>query len=340
MTSNRRPTFSVILPTYNRCDVVERTLTHLLGQDYPPDHYEILVADNSSDGTPAMVAATTAAARRSGAAPVRLVSSNERLPAVKRNGALRLATGDLALFMNDDVWVTPDFLAEHAATHLRQPEPVAVLGLVEQSREMPSQPFCDWYEPFAYHEIAHLAGQPVPWRYFWSMNVSLPRREMLDRNLVFHEDWREIGHEDIELGYRWTAAGRAVIYNPRARGEHYHPHDLPSATRLQESIGRGLRDLERLIPEPELLERFGIFDWRNSRRSVARGVARRALFNPATLPVAERWLGSRRRRNRLAEWMYWKVMLAGTNRGYRSVPTRDVSPVPTLPAVAPQVEVH
>ena len=82
------------------------------------------------------------------------------------------------------------------------------------------------------------------------MNLSLPREVLLERNLVFHEDWANIGHEDIELGYRWTQAGYDVIYNPKAWGEHFHPHDLDSACRLQHSVGRGLRDLEVLIPEP------------------------------------------------------------------------------------------
>ena len=90
------------------------------------------------------------------------------------------------------------------------------------------------------------------------MNLSLPRQVMLDRNLVFHEDWAEIGHEDVELGYRWSKAGYRTIYVPAARGEHYHPHDLESSCRLQASIGRGLRDLEALVPEPGLHERYGV----------------------------------------------------------------------------------
>ena len=47
-----QPSISAILPTYNRCDVVERTLEHLLAQNYPAELIEILVCDNSSDGTP------------------------------------------------------------------------------------------------------------------------------------------------------------------------------------------------------------------------------------------------------------------------------------------------
>lgn len=323
------PSFSIIIPTYNRCEVVEQTLAQLLDQDYPSDRYEILVCDNSADETPQMVQRVAAAA----SSPVRLLSSEERLPAVKRNQGLRMATGDYVLFMNDDVWVRPDFLREHAATHAAHDAPVAVLGMVEQSPKMPQNPFIEWYTPFAYELIEDRADRSVPYQFHWSMNLSLPRRVMLDRQLVFHEDWSEIGHEDVELGFRWTRAGYQVIYNPRAWGEHYHPHDLDTACRLQEVIGRGIRDLEALVSDPGLLERYGIFSFGNSPPAVVRGAVRSLLFNHLTVPPLQKRLGSLRNRNRLAEWSYWKVLLYYTNRGYRSAQPSRTKPVPTLPAV-------
>ena len=146
-------TVSVIFPTYNRSDVVRTTIERFLAQDYPAGQLEILVADNSTDDTPEMVREIG----RNSAFPVRLLSSTERLPAVKRNQALRAAEGDLVIFMNDDVWVGPDFVATHVAAHAQFAEPVAVVGHVEQSPEMPPTPFIEWYRPFAYDEIADLS---------------------------------------------------------------------------------------------------------------------------------------------------------------------------------------
>ncbi|HET9728593.1 MAG TPA: hypothetical protein VFR41_04185, partial [Acidimicrobiia bacterium] len=171
--------------------------------------------------------------------------------------------------------------------------------------------------------------RPVPYQYFWSMNLSLPRREMLDRNLVFHEDWAHIGHEDVELGWRWTRAGLKAIYNPRARADHFHPHTVESVCRLQESIGRGLRDLEVLIPDPQLLERYGVLTAKSSPRSMLRGMAREVLFNRWSAPRCARWLDAQSRNTALTRWMYWKVSLHYTNRGYRTEPARTPSPLPT-----------
>lgn len=321
------PSVSVILPTYNRCEVVEQTLAHLAAQEYPPERYEVLVCDNSTDGTPRMVARLASAV----APRIRLVTTAERLPAVKRNIGLAEASGDLVLFLNDDVWLAPDALAAHAARHAATPGPVAVLGHVDQSRHMPPTPFIEWYRPFDYDGIADRAGRCVPYRYFWSMNLSLPRRVMLDRRLVFHEDWANIGHEDVELGYRWSRAGYLLVYEPKAWGEHFHPHDLDSACRLQYSIGRGLRDLEALIPDVDLLERYGAFSLHNSRRAIARGIARKALFNRFTVPPLQRRCGTAGRRSRWVEWAYWKILLHHTDRGYRDQPPRRPFPVATAP---------
>lgn len=313
------PTFSIILPTYNRSEVVEQTLRQLAAIDWPDDRYEVLVADNSSDDTPEMTLRVAAEVD----VPIHLVRSQHRLPAVKRNEALAAATGDYVVFLNDDLWVRPDFLREHARSHEVHDGPVAVVGQCDQSEQMPPTPFSLWYRPFAYDEIADRADQAVGPRHFWSMNLSMPRTVMLEHGLVFHEDWAEIGHEDVELGWRWHEAGFPIIFNPRAWGEHYHPHSLASACRLQESVGRGLRDLEWLVPDPTLLERYGVFSWRNSPRAVVRGLARGALFNRVTAPWLRDRLDGIERDNPAIRWAYWKIMLHHTNRGYRQAPPRQ-----------------
>jgi len=316
------PTFSVIFPTYNRCGVVERTIRTLCAQDYPSDRYEIIAVDNSTDETPAMVERLAQESRSAGGPTIRLLQLPDRLPAVKRNRGLDAANGEYAMFVNDDMWFAPDAISQHAATHAVWHEPVAVLGSCRQSPEMPSTPFIEFYEPFAYDRIADFVDRAVPYPFFWSMNLSLPRDVMLERNLMFHEDWAHIGHEDVELGWRWMQAGLSAIYNPRATADHFHPHTVASVCRLQESIGRGLRDLEVLVPDPQLLERYGVLAAGNSTRALVRGAARTALFNVATAPLFAQWLDSRKRNSALTRWMYWKVMLHYTNRGYRAEPRR------------------
>jgi glycosyltransferase involved in cell wall biosynthesis len=330
------PTISVIVPTYQtdrRAAIVEPTLRSLLAQDYPAELVEIVVVDDPGDDSRETVERVTADATHRGGPAVRLVRLDERLPAVKRNRGLKLATGDIVFFINDDLRFAPNVLSEHVATHQRWDEDIAVLGYCPQSPDMATTPFIEFYEPFAYQRMREYVDGPTPYQFFWSMNLSMPRHTMLGRNLVFHEYWAHIGHEDVELGWRWTRAGLKAIYNPRAVGEHYHPHTVAGACQLQETIGRGLRDLEVLVPDDELLERYGIFSWGNRPRAVARGLARRALFNNATAPLLTRWLDARTRNTTLTRWCYWKVLLHSTNYGYRSEPQRTPVPLTTRPVI-------
>jgi glycosyltransferase involved in cell wall biosynthesis len=319
MSESSLPTFSVIIPTFNRADVIAQTLRHFMAQDYPADRYEVIVVDNSTDHTPEVVGALAAES----SCAIRLIRTPIRLPAIKRNLGLAEARFDYALFFNDDVWVETNLLQEHARTHAKSDKPIAVLGTVEQSREMPWSPFQEVWRPFAFDDIADRAGLPVPYRYFWSMNLSLSRQIMLERNLVFHEDWAEIGHEDVELGYRWTSAGYEIIYNPRARGEHFHPMTFESACIFAEGIGRGLRDLRDLVPDRHLLEWYGIFSWGNRPRKLIRGLIREILFNPWVVPYVSRWLARRTTSySFFAKWLGWKVMIHHCNHGYRQARQR------------------
>jgi glycosyltransferase involved in cell wall biosynthesis len=326
----------VIIPPYNRADVIARTLNHFMVQDYPADRYEVIVVDNSTDRTPEVVAALSAES----ACSIRLIHKPIRLPAIKRNLGLAEARFDYALFFNDDVWVEPNLLREHARTHAQHDEPIAVLGIVEQSDEMPWSPFQEVWRPFAYADIADRADKVVPYRYFWSMNLSLSRRVMLERNLVFHQDWAEIGHEDVELGYRWTNAGYQIVYNPRARGEHFHPMTLESGCAFAEGIGRGLRDLHDLVPDPHLLDWYGVFSWRNRPKKLVRGLIREVLFNRWMVPYVHSWLAQRTTTySPFAKWLGWKLMLFHVNRGYRQAPQRRPQRLVTrLPASQPAAQ--
>jgi GT2 family glycosyltransferase len=323
------PRVSVVIPAYRRMDLLERTIACLLAQDYPPAHCEVVVVDHPGGGAAEVV--------RRAATPdgptVRLLPDAPVQAMHKRNLGAAAATGDYVLFVNDDIWAEPGLVAEHVRAHAAYaPGPVAVLGHVEQSPEMPYSPFVEAYRPYAYEELAGCAGRPVKWWYFYAPNVSLPRRTLLEGGFRFREDWPELVHEDVELGYRWARAGYNLIYNPGARAQHFHPHTLASACRLQESIGRHLPRLERLVDEPHLLERYGVFSWRNRPRAVLRGLVRQALFNAATLPLVERWLGRQARNTDVSRWLYWKVLLHYTNLGYRQGLAASGPPRPARPA--------
>lgn len=92
----RMPSVSVIVPVRNEAAVIEPALRALLTQDFPPDRFEVIVADGGSTD------ATVPTVRRLQAEfpQLKLVYNAGRLSSAGRNTALRLATMDVAVIVD------------------------------------------------------------------------------------------------------------------------------------------------------------------------------------------------------------------------------------------------
>ncbi|HEU5218765.1 MAG TPA: glycosyltransferase [Gemmatimonadales bacterium] len=106
------PTVTVILPTYNRADLLPLAVASALNQTRLPDEI-LIVDDGSTDDTPAVAAGF--------GAPVRYIRQDNAGVAAARNHGFRVATGDyLALLDADDLWM-PDKLAIQLAALAANP---------------------------------------------------------------------------------------------------------------------------------------------------------------------------------------------------------------------------
>jgi len=106
------PRISVVVPTYNRADLIGETLEAILTQSLPPAEV-IVVDDGSLDDTPARLATFGSRIQ-----VIRIANSGEL---VGRNCGIRAASGDLIAFCDsDDLW-QPDHLANMARIWLAEP---------------------------------------------------------------------------------------------------------------------------------------------------------------------------------------------------------------------------
>lgn len=113
---------SVVIPTYNRRELLRRCLAAATHQDYA-DYEVIVVDDGSTDGTDAMVAQTFPR--------VHYVRQANRGPAAARNRGIDLANGTIVAFTDDDCEPPGDWLHQLVALFEQYPGVVAVGGVVE-----------------------------------------------------------------------------------------------------------------------------------------------------------------------------------------------------------------
>ena len=227
------PRCSVIIPTFNRADVLRRCLDALAAQTVPAGTMEIIVADDGSrDATGAMVAAW---AERSPIA-VRSFRQENAGANAARNAAIRMARAPLLLIINDDTIAVPGLLAAHLALHeVHREEGAAVLGRMTIAPELPPSLFS------ALHHDASFAlfegRRELGWEAFFTCNLSV-KRDFLLRFGLFDEALR--WHEDIELGERLAPHGLRLFYCAEALGLHYHRLGEAEYLRIAEREGRSL----------------------------------------------------------------------------------------------------
>jgi len=111
--SGNAPFFSIVIPAYNRRDVIGDTLASCMAQSWS-DCEVIVVDDGSSDGTPDVVAGH---ARRFPG--IRLLTTVNRGPAAARNLGVREARGKYIAFLDSDDRFLPEKL-EVFARHIEE----------------------------------------------------------------------------------------------------------------------------------------------------------------------------------------------------------------------------
>lgn len=94
------PLVSVIVPTFNRSDLLKDTLSALTEQDMPLGTYEVIVVDNASTDDTVSLLVQTAAASPVPFTGIR--STRNRGPACSRNAGILHARGKIVAFTDSD----------------------------------------------------------------------------------------------------------------------------------------------------------------------------------------------------------------------------------------------
>src|ERR1700719_3669758 len=136
---------SVIVPTYNRRELIERTIQTLFDQDLPPDQYEVVVVvDGSRDGTAEYLNSLRPACRF-----VVLEQPANRGQGSAKNVGLAAARGEIVVFLDDDLLCERTLLSEHLRAHEGPGRSLVVGYIMLETSSLPKFVTRLWPESYA-----------------------------------------------------------------------------------------------------------------------------------------------------------------------------------------------
>ena len=187
---------SVIIPVYNAETYLRQCLTNLAASTEPPLEF-IVVDDGSTDNS-------IDVAREFGAQV--LSTDGRKGPAFARNMGAKIARGEILFFLDSDVCVEPDTVSKMDAEFAMHPDVDAVMGSYD--RWPSAKNFMSQYRNLMHHYVHQQSRREAVT--FWA-GCGAVRREIFLEFGGFDEAYQSPAIEDIELGYRMTAAGRKLV---------------------------------------------------------------------------------------------------------------------------------
>ena len=257
---------SVIIPTHNRADILKICLEKLIVQQ-GVDFEVIVVDDGSTDSTESVISdfrfqISDSKTQNSKFTYIKQKASHQ---AVARNRGVEAATGDIIVFIGDDILVEPDFLMKHHDRHVENPdENVVVLGFTTWDPNIKITKYMRFLEnsgwQFGYKFLKpKMIGRADPYKFFYTSNISM-KKSFFDKE-KFNEDFVFYGWEDIELGYRlWKHHNMKIYYEPQAIAYHHHVIEEADLKSKMRNVGKSAVHFQRLQPDIQIIPR-GVKSW-------------------------------------------------------------------------------
>ncbi len=245
-----RPIVSVVLPTYNRLNILKQVLVSLENQSVQGGLFEIVVTDDySTDGTREFLSTYN---RRNNNCFKLLLAEKNSGPARARNLALKVASGELIIIIGDDIVVRHDFVEKHILWHdLHKNPEEAVLGYVGWPESIYPSKFMYWLyyggRNFFFNFSSFCSGEQIDCQNFYTCNVSIKQKFL--KNELFDETFTYASHEDLELGERLGRKGMKLYYCADIQAQHHHFLKIEGIAKRVYLMGRSAHIFWNKIPD-------------------------------------------------------------------------------------------
>jgi cellulose synthase/poly-beta-1,6-N-acetylglucosamine synthase-like glycosyltransferase len=219
LADNATPKVSIIVATYNSQDTIEECLKSILAQNYPADSFEVIVMDGGSKD------ATVKLAQQF---PIKVVSIRLNAPAAY-NYAMKIAAYPILGFIDADAKVEPEWLNK-ITPHLSDPKVAGVSGSIETwNQDNPWAKSIGYELKNRYRRIGKYTGRIA------TMNLLLKKAVI---NEAGGWDEKLPSQYDTDLGFRISAKGYKIAYEPSAVCYHFNRPTLKAYYRQQLQYGK------------------------------------------------------------------------------------------------------
>lgn len=273
-----RPRISVIVPTFQRRDLVVQLVRALGRQRCDAPFEAVVVVDGSTDGTADALGALDTEF------PMRVLQQPNRGLARTRNRGAADAAGEILLFLDDDMEPDESLLAEHDRSHRAGAD--AVTGVIPLHPDSPPTLLARGVAVWAEEQARRMSAPGYVPRFDEVVNGQLSiRREVFERLGGFDERFTaagSYGNEDLDFAYRLIEGGYRVAHNPRAVSRQRYVVD--AATYLRQQAQAGEADVALVRKHPDMA--VSIFGKERARGRLHRVLRRPVLRAPRLAALA------------------------------------------------------
>lgn len=241
---NRAPFFSVVIPTYNRGELILNTLTNVFSQTYP--HYEIIVIDDCSTDRTAEILEPLIKAEK-----IRYIKhDHNRERAHARNTGMENARGEFLTFLDSDDLMYPTNL-EDAAEYVNANPETKLFHNLYQLVDEDSKALVIYDFPSLTDPLWAITGGN-----FLACIGDFVHRDIY-QNYRFDTDPRALGVEDWDFWLRVMAAFRPGRIDKINNGVVHHSNRSINQLDLEKLHGIHSYLIDKVATDPVLSSVYG-----------------------------------------------------------------------------------
>lgn len=230
---------SLIIPSYNGIKKLHSVLEAIKEQTHPPDEL-IIVLDGSTDGTKEWID------KNFSFPGLQVIEQKNGGRACARNTGVRHATGELLIFIDDDIKVMPDFTEAHIAMHNKYPYSLCSGTVCQDITAEQHHDFLCFRAFIEKKWIKHISIEVYKGFCFSTSQLSIEKSTF---EQIGYFDERLSDSEDFDFGVRAVNKNIPIYFNSNIKALHQDFASLEQYIKRHIEYNKSKKHLLALHPE-------------------------------------------------------------------------------------------